>query len=79
MNLTNLSIVVVCFLGSLLLVLFLKREKSNKQSQLDKLSTQYEIIEVDSCEYIKWVGYRDSFTYTHKANCKYCALRAKRQ
>ena len=38
---------------------------------------KYDVIVIDSCEYIQ---YGDAYGYlsiTHKGNCKYCAERAK--
>jgi len=38
----------------------------------------YNVIVIDSCEYIQ---YRTSYSYlevTHKGNCKFCAERAKK-
>lgn len=31
-----------------------------------------EIIEIDSCEYLK---YNSQLQFTHKGNCKYCKIR----
>jgi len=45
-----------------------------EQIVLDK----YDIIVLDSCEYIayKWAG-ADNHVITHKGNCKYCIKRLK--
>jgi hypothetical protein len=35
---------------------------------------EFTVIEVDSCEYL-FEGYGKSRVFTHKGNCKYCAMR----
>lgn len=39
----------------------------------------YEIITIDSCEYIMWGSSYGFLNVTHKGNCKYCILRTKEQ
>jgi hypothetical protein len=44
-------------------------------------STKYQIIEIDSCEYIfGWdnMAYNGGYFLSHKGNCKYCAIRNKK-
>lgn len=44
-------------------------------------STNYEVITIDGCEYIKYEQYRavngGRYIVTHKGNCKYCQQRKK--
>jgi len=43
-----------------------------------KIAGTLEIIEIDSCEYIRyWDGYRGSVA--HKGNCKYCTQRFRKE
>ena len=39
---------------------------------------KYDVIVIDSCEYIRWGVSYGYMNITHKGNCKYCAERTKR-
>ena len=39
-----------------------------------------EIVNIDSCEYIKYPTYGfNSYGYSHKGNCRFCAKRRKQE
>ena len=38
---------------------------------------RYDIIVIDSCEYIQWGMSYGYLSVTHKGNCRYCAKRNK--
>jgi len=45
----------------------MKSEKG-KFDQKIKVEPQFEIVEIDGCEYITWKAYK--YVITHKGNCK---------
>ena len=55
-------------------------EQSKKAEQKQEIPNidKYDIIIIDSCEYIvyKWAG-SDRHVITHKGNCKFCLKRFK--
>jgi PBP1b-binding outer membrane lipoprotein LpoB len=44
-------------------------ETTTKEEYLNLISTEFETIEIDGCEYIYREGYRTGFL-AHKGNCK---------
>ena len=41
-----------------------------------KVSDDYIIVEIDSCEYVKYYA---TYGFQHKGNCRYCAERRKQE
>lgn len=54
----------------------LENQSQEVQRLLDP-RIDYDIIIIDSCEYIRTSGYDTH--YEHKGNCKYCAERRKKE
>lgn len=45
-----------------------------KEGKVDR--SEFVIVELDSCEYIKWNA---SYGYQHKGNCRFCAKRRQNE
>lgn len=45
-----------------------------KDGKVDR--SEFVIVELDSCEYIKWNA---SYGYQHKGNCKFCKERRQKE
>lgn len=43
---------------------------------LTRVTETYSVIELDSCEYIKW---NITYGFQHKGNCRFCAERRKQE
>jgi len=80
----NIKKIIILFLLSFLLSSCNFNENKNSSFKLknndnDITFTNYEIIVIDSCEYIL---YQSTYNYkeiTHKGNCKFCAERRKKE
>ena len=68
----------LCILAMLLLAaVFSSCNNENNKSEVNKDYNSYEIIKLDSCEY---VVFRELYKggICHKGNCKFCAVRHSR-
>ena len=45
-----------------------------KEGKVDR--SEFVIVELDSCEYIKWNA---SYGYQHKGNCRFCKERRQKE
>lgn len=45
-----------------------------KDGRVDR--SEFAIVELDSCEYIKWSA---SYGYQHKGNCRFCKERRQKE
>lgn len=45
-----------------------------KDGKVDR--SEFAIVEMDSCEYIKWSA---SYGYQHKGNCRFCKERRQKE
>lgn len=48
------------------------------KNQAVSVNTTFQIIIIDSCEYIAYRFYRSNGLLTHKGNCTYCLNRNKK-
>jgi hypothetical protein len=51
-----------------------KNQNKIQSSNFEVNGINYDVIIIDSCEYLNNISYR---FFTHKGNCKYCAKRTK--
>ena len=49
----------------------------NTPSSVVRRMSDYEIVVIDTCQYIRTSGY--DVHYEHKGNCKFCAERRKKE
>lgn len=72
--------IVVCIISALLVVLTGCEQTRKNETVVDSQGTVWEVIEIDSCEYIYMhsaFGNGHAGFLSHKGNCKYCEQRRK--
>ena len=76
---TNTSILALTKAFFILLVMccFYSCSHGDSLKNTEKFNN-YEVITIDSCEYLQWGVSYGFMNVTHKGNCKYCTERAKR-
>ena len=56
--------------------------RTNSEKEEAKRLGGFDIVVIDSCEYLKkddWAGYQGFGYFAHKGNCKFCAERRKKE
>lgn len=60
----------------LILIILIFSSCSNNNETVIKKDITYEVVIIDSCEYLKrYNGYNLGYSFTHKGNCKFCTER----
>jgi len=77
MKTKTLILATKAFFILLTMCCFFSCSHGDELKNFDKFES-YEVIVIDSCEYIQWGVSYGYINITHKGNCKYCTERAKR-
>ena len=65
---------IILFAAAMLIGCNYDHDRSNDVINNDHFN-DYEVVVIDSCEYIEYASYRDILEVTHKGNCKFCTER----
>lgn len=72
---TSILSVTKAFFILLVMCCFFSCTRGDKLKNINKFE-KYDVVVIDSCEYIQWGISYGYLNITHKGNCKYCAERA---